>query len=97
MFWHQTDTGNLYRKATDHDTGTGNVIIDGLIWAASRHEAAKIDATLAGKAAFLAGAKRVPAHDRAVMELIVASDHSPGAALDILNAWLTAWDKENLK
>jgi hypothetical protein len=50
-----------------------------------------------GKKAFHDGKKRIPAHDAELMKLIGETSTGIGSSLPLLNAWLKAWDVENLK
>ena len=48
-----------------------------------------------GEAAFKAGKMRVPAQDVDFCALLHGAD--PGESIALLNAWLRAWDRENLE
>jgi hypothetical protein len=54
------------------------------------------DGQAAGRAAFVAGLKRTPAHDPAAERLIAKYSPDTKAVLAVLDGWLAGWDAANL-
>lgn len=49
-----------------------------------------------GVQAFKRGAKRIPAHDKALLHDCIATTSEIGQGIPYLDAWLRGWDDANL-